>query len=128
MLTPVRMVNSESAPMGGCGMSFGSDDASNMLCAAPSILSSSSDLETQDVFADKFSIDRDEPVDAVERLTGSLESFAKSAIAAHRLEDTFYVMDVGVLEQLYRAWQSAMPRVEVKTRDSSLTVCPTDPT
>lgn len=112
MLTSVRMVNSESAPLGGYAMSFGSD-ASNMLCAAPSILSSSSDLDTQDVFADKFCIDCDEPVDAVQRLYGSIESFAKSAIATHGLEDTFYVMDVGVLEQLYRAWQSAMPRVEV---------------
>ena len=106
------MVQFDSAPMRGCATSFGSD-ASNMLCAAQSIHSSNSDLETQDVYVDNESVECDEPVDTVQRMYGTIEDFAKSAIATHDLEDTFYVMDVGVLKQLYRAWQSAMPRVEV---------------
>lgn len=113
------MVGLQNVPFAGgcCAMSVGSDASSNMLCCAPgapSILSSNSDLDTQDVLIDKTdSIDCAEPADAIQRLYGSIENFAKSVITDHGLEDTFYVMDVGVLEKLYRAWQAAMPRVEV---------------
>ena len=99
-------------------MSVGSDA---MLCAAPSILSSNSDLESQDVFG----VDNSEPMDFdvadtqhLSVISGNIENHLQSVIASHGLEDTFYVMDIGVLKQLYLAWKRSLPRVEVRDRQS----------
>lgn len=95
-------------------MSSHGSDASNMLCADPSILSSNSDLDTHDVIICKSEfIYEGINADEVHSLPDTIDSFALSVIASHNLEDTFYIMDLGILKQLYQAWHSAMPRVEV---------------
>lgn len=46
------------------------------------------------------------------KLGGStIDAFASKLIAAHHLEDNFYVMDLASVKRLYTAWKTAMPRV-----------------
>lgn len=41
----------------------------------------------------------------------TLDTFARTLINRHCLEDNFYVMDLAIVSRLYRAWNEAMPRV-----------------
>eukprot|EP00955_Chlamydomonas_euryale_P036745 350545-Chlamydomonas_euryale.AAC.1 len=41
----------------------------------------------------------------------ALEQVALRHISHHDLEDTFYVVDLGNVQRLFRAWKAAMPRV-----------------
>lgn len=41
----------------------------------------------------------------------SVDEFAQSMIEEHGLEDSFYVLDLGVVAKLYNGWKSALPRV-----------------
>lgn len=41
----------------------------------------------------------------------SVDAHISALIAAHGLEDNFYVMDLGAVHRLYRAWGESMPRV-----------------
>jgi len=43
--------------------------------------------------------------------SSAIDSFASKLIAAHHLEDNFYVMDLASVHKLYSAWKAAMPRV-----------------
>ncbi|PSC69452.1 ornithine decarboxylase [Micractinium conductrix] len=40
-----------------------------------------------------------------------LDEYARKLIADHSLEDNFYILDLGTLQRLYRAWGEALPRV-----------------
>jgi ornithine decarboxylase len=42
---------------------------------------------------------------------GAIDAHARALIAQHGLEDNFYVVDLGAVQRLYRAWGEALPRV-----------------
>ena len=41
----------------------------------------------------------------------SIDAHMRGLISRHRLEDTFYVMDLGAVQRLHAAWAEALPRV-----------------
>ncbi|KAL4419048.1 hypothetical protein ABPG77_011030 [Micractinium sp. CCAP 211/92] len=41
----------------------------------------------------------------------AIDEYARKLIADHSLEDNFFVVDLGALQRLHRAWGEAMPRV-----------------
>ena len=43
---------------------------------------------------------------------GNIEGYAQQAIYAQGLDDTFYILDLGLLERLFEAWCRLLPRVQ----------------
>mmetsp|Transcript_7867 Transcript_7867/g.15330 ORF Transcript_7867/g.15330 Transcript_7867/m.15330 type:complete len:478 (-) Transcript_7867:682-2115(-) len=41
----------------------------------------------------------------------SIKALANTFITKHKLEDNFYIVDLGNVERLYKAWMAAVPRV-----------------
>merc|ERR1712078_237526 len=55
---------------------------------------------------------RAHPVHSVQRAADAhLDAFCRQAIAEHGLEDSFYVLDLGIVQRRHEVWTSLLPRV-----------------